>query len=367
MADALQVMLSSYLNAQGGLGSATNFALNANNDAIEFLVQAKEAATITRLGIRHASTTGTSPTYRVSIQGIDASGNPDGTIKGGGSPASATFSPSGLSWGANSWQWVTLANSYAVAAGEFFAVVIDYSSGTIDGSNTSSFTQTFGLGGTRFPYSIQNDAGSRTRSANLPCVAWGSSTTAYGFPASAVGSTAYQVGSATDELAARFVIPAGWCDTFKVAGVKTNVTLAASGSVKVILYGTGTSGTEVLQDVTADQDHNQNTSSNSPNLYWFDESTLATLTAGTTYRIGVQPQGAQNVTIAHYDVANNADLAAWPGGIELYTSTRADGGTNAWTDVTTRRLGLDLILADITEPTGGGGSPRFGDMTGGLK
>src|SRR5262245_2059365 len=114
------------LQLRGWLGTnapaISNFTLNANNDQVEFVFQVREAVTITRLGFRQGTVTGTSPEFKISLQGVDTSGNPDGTIKGGGSPAEDLFTPAG---GANStWLWKTLDNSYAAAAGEFLASVI---------------------------------------------------------------------------------------------------------------------------------------------------------------------------------------------------------------------------------------------------
>src|SRR5690349_17324025 len=89
--------------------SLVTFALDASNDALEIIFQAREAITISRLWFRHTAITGTSPVYQISLQGVDASGNPDGTIKASGN-AKATFTPT--AGNNNVGQWANLTSSY---------------------------------------------------------------------------------------------------------------------------------------------------------------------------------------------------------------------------------------------------------------
>lgn len=369
MAAALQSIVGGGMgNNLGVLCAApffTNFTLNQTTDALEFVLQTEDNVTITKLGIRVGTITGTTPTYRVSIQGLDASGNPDGTVKGGASPASATFSPSGLGWSNNTWHWVTLSNSYASGAGEFIAIVIDYSSGTVDGSNNASFSQHISPGiSYGLPYSIQNDAGSRTRSASSIAVAYASSTTAYGFPILTTVATVFNSGTGTaDEYGIKFSLPAAWGDTYQILGVRFEANPVAAGSTVIGLYGgtdataansTGaTTETTSFQTVTLDHDHFQAAGARYAIAY-FDESTLTTLYYGATYRISIQPQNTNNITIYGITVDAASDLDAYPLGQNCSGTRRLDAGN--WTDLGTTRYGIELILADITEPAAGGGS-----------
>src|SRR5262245_6559267 len=107
----------------GGFGT---LALNQSTDTMEFIWDSYDnGLVISRLGFRYGTRTGTPPTYRISLQGVDGSGLPDGTIKGGGSPASATFTPpADTSWN-STWQWINLSNTYTTAnRGEKLATVI---------------------------------------------------------------------------------------------------------------------------------------------------------------------------------------------------------------------------------------------------
>lgn len=354
MANAYQLSTGSLAWWPANDLSLQNFAMNHAGDQIEFLIQAKEAISITRLGFRSASKTGTTPTYKISLQGINSSGRADGTIKGGGSPASATFSPTSLSWSNATFQWLTLDNAYACTRGEFLAVVIGHDSGTIDGSNYMSVTTTTTNAVHRFPCYVTYDGNTSTATrSGTPLVGYGSSGTAYGAPIQSASQTSFNSGSAADELATRFTLPSGWGNTYQVAGFRMLGAFAAGGTTKFNLYsGGGASDTTVIASATFTHDY---VSSNSGGnfLFYFSDTTIPTLNFGSTYRLGIQPQGAQNVTINWMGVASQADFEAFPMGQNFGYSSRVDGGN--WTDDLTQRLAIEPILVDITEPSGGGG------------
>src|SRR5574342_1044592 len=91
------------------------------------------------VGYYYNSRTGTPPTYKIGLQGVDSSGNPDGIYKTNGSECSATFTPPADTTWNNTWRTETLTAGYTPAIGEFVALVIEYSSGTINGLNNSEF------------------------------------------------------------------------------------------------------------------------------------------------------------------------------------------------------------------------------------
>lgn len=368
MANAHQLSVGSLAWWPANDPAYSSFSLNHSGDQVEHLIQAKEAISITRLGFRFASKTGTTPTYKISLQGINSSGRADGTIKGGGTPASGTFNPTSLSWSSNTFQWITLDNAYACTRGEYLAVVISYDSGTIDASNYMSMTVSTTNAVHRFPCLVTYDGNtSAATRIGTPLVGYGSSSVAYGAPIQTATTTSFNSGSAADELAARFTLPSGWGDTYQLAGLRMLGGFAAGGSTKFNLYsGGGASDTTVIASLTFTHDY---VSSNSDGnfLFYFSDTTIPTLNFGSTYRLGIQPQGAQNATINWMEVASQADLEAFPLGQNFGYSTRADGGN--WTDDLTRRLAIEPILVDITEPSGGGGGGLLlhSGMTGGIR
>lgn len=347
MADAKRISFGSQLGR--GTSSApafSNFTLNQTNDAAEWIVQAPAAATVTRLGIRLGVITGTTPTYRVSAQGVTSAGVPDGTIKGATNNALKTFSPSGLGWTDGEWHWLTLDETFAVTRGEVFAIVVDYSSGTVDGSNNASFT--IGVTNTNepcFPYPIQNNAASRAKQAIFATVGWGSAETAYGRPIESLTITSFSAGSTPDEYAVKFTLPAAWGDTFKLVGVKLPTGFnAAAQTITFVLYDSD--GSTALQNVTHDGDYVSATNTRM-GYFYFDEATLATLSYGTAYRLAIRPDGTGTASITEIVVDASGDAEAWPGGDIFSASTRTDAG--AWTDSALSRYDVELIFDDITE------------------
>lgn len=349
MADAKKIAFGHQL----GRGTSTapafsNFTLNQNTDAVEWIVQAAEAATITRLGIRLGVITGTTPTYRISAQGVTAAGIPDGTIKGGTNNALKTFTPSGLGWTDGEWHWLDLDETFAVTRGEVFAIVVDYSSGTVDGSNNASFT--IGITATNepsFPYPIQNNAGSRAKQAVFATVGWGSAGTAYGRPIEGLTITSFSSGSTPDEWAVKFTLPADWGSTFKLLGFRAPIGINSAGNtITFILYDSD--GTTELQNITWDGDFISATNTRM-GYFYFDEATLATLNFGTAYRLAMRPDGAGTVSVTTITVDAAGDIAPWPGGTIFAVSTQTDDG--GFSDDTLSHMDIDLILDDITEPS----------------
>lgn len=331
-----------------------NFTLDATTDAMEWVGQALEAATITQLGFRYGARTGTPPTFIISIQGVDTSGNPDGTILGGGSPASVTFTPPASTAWDGTWQAVTLTNSIALTRGQWIAVVIKYSSGTIDASNSSSFTshtRTVNQNVGRVPYPIQNNAGVRARQAYAPNVALYSASKTFWQPITAVSSVNCRSDTGV-EIATKFSLAAGSGDTYKISGVAFSGSLGAAGSLRIQLYDTD--GSTVLQTITLDTDF-QASNTAGYSVVMFNEATLATLTFGSVYRIGFFQTAATVSTLVAVDANSAQDLQALPGAQGATYSSRS-GGTGAWTDLATRQLLVDLIFDDWTEPAGGGGA-----------
>lgn len=356
MADALKMRWGGPV-AMGLTGALAGVTLNQSTDAAEFIFQVPEAVTITKIGMRQSSITGTPPDYKLSLQGVDASGNPDGTIKGGGSPASVTITPGAGDTGAFAWK--TLDNSYAASRGEFLAIVFAYTgSKTIDSSNRVSWSLNVGtLERNNFPYATFNDNGSRTR-YETSIFGYASASKAYGFPAKDCSTLAYNSGSSPNEYAMAFNIPTTFCATYTVVGVRFPILPGASTTLDAKLYsGTGAGDTTVLQSVTFDSDVVQAAATMKVVELYFDESTLSTLNAGSGYRLSIVPGSATNQTLVYVDVSAVADWDAMPYGQQVWTSTRAGGN---WTDVTTRRLVMELILADVTQAAGGGGGPLVG-------
>ena len=338
--------------------------LDANNDAMEWIFQAPAAATITRLGFLHVSTTGTSPTYRISLQGVTAatSSTPDGTIKGATNNALKLFSPSSLAYGANTWNWITLDETYACARGELLSIVIDYSSGTVDGSNFTTVGYGTGQGASGLPRAILNAATVRTHSSTAPVFGYGSAGTAYGRPLKAIGTVLITSASDPREVGIKFTAPSGWGATYTVNGVTYLSSFASSTStVTHRIYQGGAAGDTgtVLQDVAIANGTMCNGGGTRTSAAIFDEVSLTALNFGDAYRLSLENGSVSNMSVQYFDVAAAADLDAYPGGQNVYWTQRT--AASNWADTTTRRPYLMMLdLDDFTEPSSGGGGSIFG-------
>jgi hypothetical protein len=352
-----------WMNPYGQGPSDFAFLLDSATDRVEWVLQVEDSITITQLGIKFSSKTGNAPNFRVSIQGVDASGNADGTVLGGGSPAQKTFSPSALGWANSTTHWLTLDNSLAVGRGDFIAIVIDYSSGTIDGSNNATFVTSVAGQQSGFPTATHVNAGTPSRQNAAVVVGYGSVSRKYGNLPQSWTSVPFNSGtSGADEYGNKFRLPAGWGETFQLLGCQFHVSstvVAAGGITKMRLYGgsdatpansTGAAGeANVLQEIAFDHDCLAVTTTSHITLFF---TGLTTLYYGATYRLAFQPQSANDWNTIYTSVASNDELVMCPGagsaGVNAQLTKRLDAGN--WTDVDTSITHMTLLLADITEP-----------------
>jgi len=311
-------------------------------------------------------TTGTpsASSYRIGLQGINASGNPDGTWLTGGTAYVDFTPPAAASADDGKWLWKTLAASASVTVGDRIAVVLERTAAT-DASNKITAVSQFGNGAMRvaFPVSQTHNGTAWTKiSSNGPLMGIASSTTCWGFPLE-VTSTSNAFGN-TAEVGMLFTIPTNFCSTFKLASVNAAIRTDPSGGARDIyatLYSTPTgTPTIVAQTAALDVDIESNAASDN-RLFEFVFTTQPTLNAGTEYAIGISTTTATNSNI--YTWATNAvgDWDAWSGGQQFSYATRTltsfppDTDTGSFTATTTKRPFIDLVFADLTAPTGGGG------------
>jgi hypothetical protein len=226
-----------------------------------------------------------------------------------------TFSPSALGWANATTHWLTLDNSLAVGRGDFIAIVIDYSSGTIDGANNATFNTSISGQQSAFPTAThvnagttRQNAGRRTHRLRLcqPEVRQSAAGVGRVFPFNSGTSGA-------DEYGNKFTLPAGWGDTFQLLGCQFHVSstvVAAGGTTKMRLYGgsdatpansTGAAGeANVLQEIAFDHDCLAVTTTSHITLFF---TGLTTLYYGATYRLAFQPQSANDWNTIYTNVA----------------------------------------------------------------
>lgn len=351
MSDAYRAIIGLEAESTAGI-SITNFTLNESNDAIYFLFQSETASAITHLGCLSGTAT-SSPVYEISLQGV-TDGAPDGTIKGGSNNAKATFTPTSTDW-----DWKALGESYTPTVGEELAVVLKYSSGTIDASHNCAFSYSWSSSGfvtIGFPYVTTVNAGSATKNGIYPLFGYKTASRTYGFPLASNTSRTWTSASNPNEIAIKFSLPAGWGNTYKLFGLRLpGIVMTAAGTVTLKLYTGGlTTDTGTVTTLVAKDMDNWQAAGGSGRVgdFWFPEQTL---NFGDTYRLSFVPS-AHNFTIRTWDVDAASDFDGWCGGSVFSYSTRNGGD---WTDTATRKIEAGLRLSDWTEPTGGssGGGP----------
>jgi hypothetical protein len=368
-----------------GSGSSQNFPMDAATDHVAWTFMAEDTFSATSVRFIQGTRTGsTTLNFRVSIQGVSSTdGTPDGTIAAVGlwTPVNDS-SQNGVA------QSVTLTHdstgnaqgSLSITRGTFYSIVVEpCDSGhpapcpgtdTIpDGTNLVNITRATAASvqadrsGTPFSMSSTNSGAGWSKGAETPLFGIASSTKTYGIPIQTIAATSISIGS---EDAMVFNIPSTVFGTYKVRGFRANITVGtANKTSKFFLYEHG-NHIPLQSSNTWDSDISRVVSTNQIHTFFFT-GTLATLSGGTTYRIGISPQDAtNNIALSSFTFASTQDAASMPGGDWFGFSGRSgcvvacDTTSTVWTDDYTRRPVMELILEDVSAPAGtGGGASAF--------
>lgn len=349
---------------RNGTPTFGTITLDGTADQLEFVWRAPEAATITHVAFRQNSLTGTAGTLRCGLQGVSATtGLADGTWLAAGSGYGDYNS-----WNASNnglFVEVALGSSVTVARGDVVAFVLDPQAvGTWDGSNSvvisrnSDFTPNL-----RVPYVNTGTGASITKQnvSNGPFVLRTASKS-FGNPIQTINALSFSSSSTPDEQGAIFTMPTGSCVSYTVRGVYLGGDFDAA-DFDIVLYDSD--GTTVLQSVSIDKDQvSMNTSDQA--MFYFDETTLSTLSPGVAYRLAIKPTTTTAITaFMAWDVAVAQDLMRFTGGAatDFYHTARTDAG--AWSQTTTRIPCMQLIV-DL-DGTSGGGLIVHPGMSGGMR
>lgn len=353
MADAFGLTAFSRLGFASG-HSATNHVVDASNEGLGWAFQARAASPISKLFFRYGTRVGTPPTYRISLQSLNASGLPDGTVLGGGSPASATFRPPASAAWDGSGQWITLANTYTPTLNQILCVVIEYdtvAANTIDGLNNGSFCrgiQSLSTLANQLPYGMTNTSGtwSKITGDSNVCFAVEDGIGVYGFPF--VSSHTSTLTTSGHRHAAAITLPSGLGQTYTVSSFLVSAARVGSAAGTAIFGIWNSAGTQLASGGTYDADHAGNTTN--AGVYRVILTSPVTLNYGTKYYFGIESTGSP-INVFGINLVNAADRAAYPLGTNRAWASW-DG--SVWTETTTRLPYVDLVFDDITVPSGGG-------------
>jgi hypothetical protein len=340
-----------------GTPSLATFDLTAAGNQIAWIFQAPEAIAITQLGV-NVNTNTTPPIYKISLQGVTFAGNavkPDGTIKSGDGAGPTdcyslwTPNATGFTWHAMDGSGA--ARTYTAARGEWLAVVMEYSSGTIGASNYSRlitgvnlFSASSILAWPVSTTSVDTGATWTMQDKVLPVYGIASNNTSYGYPLTAVTTHTYDSGTAAGSRRGLFLkIPSGVVENFQILGARMRIrnSGAANQACNLDLY----ENTTLKQSVSIDENGFVTSGTRIMQMY-FDETILHICKPGNTYRLILAPQSATaDIIINCLQFAAGTDTEGeWPGG-QWFGETYYDG---TWHDDGTHIPMIEPIIVDWT-------------------
>jgi hypothetical protein len=362
------------------ISASTLSTLNSKIAAVLAFPCSGTSDTITHVGYRQGTSTGTpgSNSYKIGIQGVDASGLPDGTYLGGGSPASLTFTPAGAN--DNTWVWAALTNSISINRDVRIALVLERITAT-DAGNCIAAGFAHGRHTLRvgIPYSLTHNGTSWTKrtgdgTANTHAMGFKSAAAVYGYPAKNQYIATDTYGS-TVEVGMYFTLPANLGATYKVKGVRFAGLEPPSGTGVhyATLYSAPVTGTIAIQNQSLASDNDAFSSNESSDrvMEFYFSGALATLNTATEYGVGLAVTAGSSMHLACLEAQAAADFDAWPGGQQFGFMSRtlntdfppSSNDTNNFTKTATKRPLMELILDDLTAPSGGGTTVYTGGVT----
>jgi hypothetical protein len=321
-------------------------ALTASGHYQAYVFEARENMTISHVAFRFGSVTST-PTIDVRIETVANTGIPSGTLWNlNGTGAAPNGSQAVV---ANTSYVLALTDSAVILKGEVFAVKLN---NTTANSATPQAINSVAMPYTgNFPYQVVN-TGTPTKSAlSNAMIGLGSSSTSFYHVWGAIPPISYSAGTFNNTNSAkrglRFTIPMN-C---RAVGLRW-FSSTGVGDYNAVLYNDA--GTELSSSSTA-FDGDYSAAAQACSIVYFDNT--VSLTAGTIYRIVIEPTSATNVNVSTYTFTQTT--------ASLLTGSPAHGLTNthyttfassAWDDTNTTVLPLmDLIIDQIDNGSGTGG------------
>lgn len=330
-----------------GSTNLTNILLDAAGEKAAFILQAPKTGLIRKVHFRVGTVT-TAQDTDVRLETVSTTdGNPTGTLFG--TTTQATVTAASITSNA----WITtpaLTADASVTKGDIIAVVIaptgtpSYNVSTVTGMVASSAP-------TGFPYGAHFTASwAKLGEEILVALEYSDSSFAYSphnFPVTSMSvATTYNVDSTPDENGLKFTLTA----PVRVSGAW--IAVDRDGDCDVVLYGSD--GATVLASVSLDKDIDQSTT---PRLSMVMFSSSVSLLANTAYRLVIKPTTVTSLTLYGLTVNAASLLDQMGGGQALHLTTRTDSG--AWTDTTTSRPHLGLIIDGIDDGVSAGGAAQF--------
>lgn len=344
------IMYPGIFGSTTGPGLSSAATLDAAGEYVAYVFVAREDMTVSHVGFRAATSTG-SPTIEVRIETVDgATGLPSGTLW-----ATNTNGTTGtLSSNTNPLQALTA--SASITKGQVFCVKIAYASGTSQAiSQVGNVAANFN---TNLPYQVTNTGTPTKGFLNLSVaqIALGSSSTTFyqipgAWPISAAAAGTFNNTNGA-KRGLRFTLPMN----ARIIGVRW-FNGSQIGDYTVGIYTGDASGTEVDNSVTAFEGDITGASPNGVMTAYFDNAVSAT--AGTAYRVAIEPTTSTNVNVNTLTLPSSDYFSAMPTGTTAAYTSLVSG---TWTDSTTQIPLMEIIIDQVDNGagTGSGGGRIIG-------
>ena len=318
-------------------GSWFDLLIDTSGEKAAYVTYVAKSGDISKIGFLVGTVT-SAQTLKVSLQGVDGSGNPDGTILAAGNAYGTQTSP-----GSSTFYTVTLTGAATVTMGQAIAVVIEFNA-TVGNLNirgvqevtsvlynntysllyTTSWAKAGGHPNVSLEYSDGSYAGGMT------------------YPISAFALNIINSGSTPDEVGIYFQL-AFPC---RIIGGWAAIDLDADATLK--LYDSD--GSTVLKSISIVSAQRQNDGR------YFTEylfSSSQELLKNTWYRLTLLPGSVTDITVVGFSLPSVAAMDSLPLGQNCYETYRTNAG--AWTQVTTNRPMMGLLIDALDDGVGGSG------------
>lgn len=324
----------------------TSNLLDASGEKLAAVFRAPKTGTLGKVRFRTATVT-TGDTMKVSFQDVDmATGNPDETADQYRTVSVASGDDNTwISTGIITTDGTDSGGKRSVTRGDLLAIVIEFDSFVAGSMNivNSSTPVDYGNG----CYTTLKTGGTwakTTATAGCLELEYDDGSLAYTDTLLPGFNTAGTAASNTtpDEVALCFSFPVG----VTVGGAFVIIDLDAA--CDVVLYDSD--GTTALATVSLDSDVRAGTTVNGTLVVFPSEIDL---TANSSYRLAIKPTTTTAVGYRYFDVRAAGSMDMFDLGQNACWSQRTDAG--AWTETTTRRPRMSLLVTKVNDGSGGGG------------
>ncbi|MBI5192757.1 MAG: hypothetical protein HZA08_04865 [Nitrospirae bacterium] len=336
----------------GALGT-TSFTMDEATDHCGVIIVIPRTGTLTKIGVR-VSTMTTSDTLKVSLEGVDATnGRPDGVV----TPVNASGTQGNLSASTTYWVALNGGAGVSVTAGTKVAITVRWNA-YVSGNILIAYIMNSNLHQAGFPYGYSYNNTGAVWALNASCPNFGLEYSdgviepiIQSWPAVGVNSEGWNSGSNPNRRGLRFSLP------YKATVSGVLVDVDSDGDCNIILYDSD--GVTVLENVAVDTNIRYSESAASTQYVPF--STPRTLSIDTFYRVVILPASTTNVTETYLFVTDdgaNAAMNGLDGGVNFHYTTCNGVPANeaSWTQTLVRRPPIALVISQLDNGVGGGGS-----------